>query len=80
MVVNSKNRAVRERLSCPVAEGDNPKISDTRIGLCADCSCVRKIESARGSMFYLCQRSATDSSFPKYPRLPVIQCSGYERK
>ena len=39
---------------------------------------MRRIESDRGSKFYLCQRSATDPSFPKYPRLPVLQCVGYE--
>ncbi len=39
---------------------------------------MRRIESDRSSVFYLCQRSATDASFPKYPRLPVLQCRGYE--
>jgi hypothetical protein len=39
---------------------------------------MRKMESDRGSIFYLCQRSATDPSFPKYPRLPVLRCAGYE--
>jgi hypothetical protein len=28
-------------------------------------------------MFYLCERSASDPAFPKYPSLPVIQCSGH---
>lgn len=49
------------------------------IGLCADCRFMRLIESDRGSKFYLCERSATDARFPKYPRLPVLQCTGYER-
>ena len=40
---------------------------------------MRRIESDRGSIFYLCERSATDARFPKYPRLPVLQCVGYER-
>jgi hypothetical protein len=39
---------------------------------------MRQIKSDRGSVFYMCQLSATDSSFPKYPRLPVLQCSGYQ--
>jgi hypothetical protein len=39
---------------------------------------MRLIKSDRGSVFYLCQRSATDSNFPKYPPLPVLQCAGYE--
>ena len=49
-------------------------------GLCTDCQHAQKIESSRQSTFYLCQLSATDPSFPKYPRLPVIECRGYERR
>jgi hypothetical protein len=41
---------------------------------------MRKIRSSRGSLFYLCQLSQTDKSFPKYPRLPVWQCAGYEKE
>ncbi len=52
----------------------------SRIGLCADCRFMRVVESARGSKFYLCERSASDPGFPKYPRLPVLQCRGYEQK
>jgi hypothetical protein len=51
-----------------------------RVGLCAECQHMRRIESDRGASFYLCQLSASDSRFPKYPRLPVIECSGYEPK
>ena len=47
------------------------------VGLCADCRFMRRIESDRGSTFYLCERSATDANFAKYPRLPVLQCTGY---
>jgi hypothetical protein len=47
------------------------------IGLCADCEFMRRIASDRGSTFYRCERSATDPTFPKYPRLPVLQCPGY---
>ncbi len=39
---------------------------------------MRRIHSDRGSTFYFCERSVTDASFPKYPRLPVLRCSGYE--
>jgi hypothetical protein len=46
-------------------------------GLCADCRFMRRIESDRESIFYLCELSATDARFPKYPRLPVRQCAGY---
>ncbi len=51
-----------------------------RVGMCADCRFMRLLESARGSKFYLCERSTTDPTYPKYPRLPVPQCRGYERK
>jgi len=40
---------------------------------------MRLIQSDRGSVFYFCERSTTDPSYPKYPRLPVLQCAGYER-
>ena len=48
------------------------------VGLCADCKHVQRIISDRGAAFYLCALSAVDSRFVKYPRLPVISCSGYE--
>ncbi len=51
-----------------------------RIGLCLECRHMRRIVSERGSVFFLCRRSATDASFPKYPRLPVLQCPGFDRK
>jgi len=49
-----------------------------RIGLCETCKFMRRMESDRGSVFYMCQRSSTDAAFPKYPRLPVLQCKGYD--
>jgi hypothetical protein len=49
-------------------------------GLCASCAHVRIIESAKGSRFVLCELSATDARFPKYPRLPVLHCIGYSPK
>jgi hypothetical protein len=49
-----------------------------RAGLCADCRHARRVDSARGSRFYLCGRAASDPAFPKYPRLPVLACRGYE--
>jgi hypothetical protein len=51
----------------------------TLAGLCADCVHARPITSARGSTFWLCGRSADDPRFAKYPRLPVLRCSGFER-
>jgi hypothetical protein len=51
---------------------------DKAAGLCASCVHVRLIRSDRGATFYLCELSATDPRFPKYPTLPVLKCSGYE--
>ena len=47
-------------------------------GLCSSCRHVRRLRSARGSVFFLCRRSASDEAFPRYPTLPVHQCVGYE--
>ena len=47
------------------------------VGLCATCVHARIVPSAR-STFYMCTRSFTDDRFPKYPRLPVLQCVGYQ--
>lgn len=48
-----------------------------RVGLCAECRHARTIVSAKGSRFTLCNKSQEDPRFPKYPRLPVLACSGY---
>jgi hypothetical protein len=47
-------------------------------GLCADCVNAQKIRSDRGTQFILCRLSSTDPNFPKYPRLPVLKCAGFE--
>ena len=47
-------------------------------GLCASCRLADVITSSRGSTFYLCTLSATDPRFPRYPVLPVRQCTGYQ--
>ncbi len=50
-----------------------------RVGLCFECRQARRITSDRGSVFYLCERSKTDSRFVPYPLLPVLACAGFER-
>ena len=59
---------------------DKACADSNRVGLCAACKHVRVIRSDRGSVFYLCRRSATDPSYPQYPRLPVLFCRGYEEE
>ena len=49
----------------------------TNPGLCGHCVNARIIESRRGSRFYMCELSKVDPAFPKYPPLPVLECSGY---
>jgi hypothetical protein len=49
-------------------------------GLCESCKHMRRITSDRGSVFYLCELSKVDLRFPKYPRLPVLSCTGYEKQ
>jgi hypothetical protein len=49
-------------------------------GLCGTCLYAKVIRSDRGSSFYRCGLSDTDPHFPKYPSLPVRQCSGWTRK
>jgi hypothetical protein len=48
-------------------------------GLCDTCRHQRIVRTTRGSAFSLCERSRFDPRFPRYPRLPVVQCDGYER-
>jgi hypothetical protein len=47
-------------------------------GLCDRCRHQRVIRNTRGSSFSLCERSKTDPEYPRYPRLPVADCRGYE--
>jgi len=47
-------------------------------GLCDTCRHQRLVHTTRGSTFSLCERSRTDPDYPRYPRLPVVECPGYE--
>lgn len=53
-------------------------MASTRAGLCDNCVHQRLVRNTRGSTFSLCERSRTDPAFPRYPRLPVRSCAGYE--
>lgn len=59
-------------------EPGSPIARDANVGLCPACLHSRRVESARGSTFTLCELSRTDDRFPKYPRLPVLSCAGYQ--
>jgi hypothetical protein len=47
-------------------------------GLCGSCIHCRPVTSRGGSRFFLCRLSAVDPAFPRYPRIPVLRCRGYE--
>jgi hypothetical protein len=48
------------------------------VGLCESCRFSRVVENRRGSRFHLCGLAECNPHFPKYPRLPVLACSGYD--
>lgn len=68
---------LNRRYPVPVNQGKREE-ENKRVGLCLHCRWVRQMESDRGSLFYYCKLSETDATFPKYPRLPVLRCAGYE--
>lgn len=50
-------------------------------GLCQSCVHQQVVRTTRGSTFSLCRRSRDEPErFPRYPRLPVAACVGYERR
>jgi len=46
-------------------------------GLCQACRHSRRVQGAR-STFWMCERALEDPTFARYPRLPVLECRGYE--
>jgi hypothetical protein len=51
-----------------------------RNGLCDSCRHQRVVRNTRGSAFSRCELAKVDPRFPKYPRVPVLECAGYERR
>ncbi len=50
-------------------------------GLCDSCRHQQVVRNTRGSVFSLCRRSRDEPErFPRYPRLPVLACPGYETR
>ena len=50
-------------------------------GLCNRCRHQQIVRTTRGSVFSLCLRSRTEPDrFPRYPRLPVLACPGFEAR
>jgi hypothetical protein len=57
-----------------------PGMGQDARGLCPSCEHVRVVRSGRSSEFLMCARSRDDARFPKYPRLPVLRCIGYDQR
>jgi hypothetical protein len=57
----------------------SPRAPPPRAGLCDSCLHQQLVRNTRGSSFSLCRRSRSDPDYPRYPRLPVLSCPGYER-
>jgi hypothetical protein len=51
-----------------------------KAGLCDTCRHQRIVRNTRGGAFSMCERAKFDERFPKYPRLPVERCPGWERR
>jgi hypothetical protein len=49
-----------------------------RFGLCDTCVHQQIVRNTRGSVFSLCRRSREDPGYPRYPRMPVLECPGHE--
>jgi hypothetical protein len=61
------------------AEPDRPRARHAA-GLCDSCAHQRIVRNTRGSSFSLCERSREDPAYPRYPRLPVLECAGHEQR
>jgi hypothetical protein len=58
----------------------NAPTNPPTVGLCDRCRHQQVVRNTRGSSFSLCQRSREDERYPRYPRLPVLRCPGFERR
>src|SRR5947209_352777 len=55
------------------------QMSRTDAGRCDECRHQQLVPNTRGSVFSLCRRSRSEPElYPRYPRLPVIRCPGFE--
>jgi hypothetical protein len=47
-------------------------------GLCGGCRHARLNQTRRGPVYLRCQLASLDPAYPRYPRLPVLRCAGYQ--
>ncbi len=64
----------------PMGEMEGPPPESAVAGLCADCLHAKKLETKIGATIYLCGLAAKQPRLPKFPRLPVLACIGYEKQ
>ena len=53
-------------------------MADPGVGLCNGCVHQQLVPNTRGSVFSLCRRWREDRAYPRYPRVPVLRCRGFE--
>lgn len=53
-----------------------PKINP---GLCGTCASMRDVVNENGHHYFLCNLSKMDVRYPKYPKLPMVNCDGYKK-
>jgi len=63
----------------PVPPGSEGGAAADPVGLCRDCRHARQVPAAKAT-YWLCRRSESDPSVPRYPRLPVRACRGFAWK
>ncbi len=72
------------RLNLAVAGGPVPEEGWAKLGaapgLCVTCRHARLNQTRRGTAYLRCGRSAWDERLVRYPRLPVIECAGFEAR
>ena len=49
-------------------------------GLCETCQFPKLNQTRRGTVYLRCLRAEWDDALPRYPRLPVTQCAGFEQR
>jgi hypothetical protein len=59
-----------------------PEPTDIRLraGLCGTCVHAIVRPTRRGTVYLRCGLASADDRYPKYPRLPVLNCPGYAAK
>jgi hypothetical protein len=64
----------------PSEPAPEPGTGSAAAGLCDSCRHRIEVRNTRGSVFSLCERSRTDPAFSRYPRLPVLECGGFQKR